>query len=589
MREAFTQGGRAASMARRRNLSQGKAGLPVIAERASRGRHGPISASASPPPMIPPATIPPVTISGTDRGHANGHNAARTRRAELSLHGRGVAAPAPPSRPSREGKLEYTVKVVTSPTQGGQSVTGPRTSAAANVTGTERGSALPISGSQYIGADAGAGWRASAAKVGLSRTAGGNVVSGAQVRSQIRITGDEAGGAMVITGEADQRIEDDLTPRKDAWTGGEAQFRRQADPHGLSVFGANLGRSARHVGSRERASALASESTESGLAITGSAVGRSVRVTGDEDGACRSVTGSQYLTPARRQVACGGPSPAGAESHRPDPVTAGKVRIAQTWRGARVSGPDLEHDPRVTGEAHGTCATVTGAPYQGPLSLAKWCDPASADAAEARLLGGLGGRPSAIPVTGNAPVHGDRITGTGRGVGREISGTPYYRAAGPTAPAATVDAIDDRFSVSSPQRAAHLRTGSPDAGGDRVTGAFAAGHGKITGALDFVPRQALASDPANGAARDRITGEGRPGGAITGDAWTNATNITGVEGDFASRRNPSLRAGQPAVFAGARAFRADHGDDAPRQLVTGMSGFPSNAEARVTLSGGARG
>jgi hypothetical protein len=185
------------------------------------------------------------------------------------------------------------------------------------------------------------------------------VVSGTLVRSKVRVTGDEAGTGMVITGEADQGINDDLTPRAsdDAYV--TAQFNRQMDPHGHSVFGTNLSRSAASVGSRDRhARHAALESTEGGRPITGSAVGRGGRVTGDEDGACRQITGNQYMSPARAQAECGGrgggTAPGVVIGHdRADPVTGGKVRIAQTFGQQHVSGTDLEYDPQVTGDARG--------------------------------------------------------------------------------------------------------------------------------------------------------------------------------------------------------------------------------------------
>jgi hypothetical protein len=418
------------------------------------------------------------------------------------------------------------------------------------------------------------------------------------VRSKVRITGDEAGAGVTITGEADQRLEDDLTNRSDSATFTSAQFQRQANPHGSSVFGTNLGRSAGSVGSRARDRAPALESTESGLAITGSALGRSVRVTGDESGACRNITGNQYLAPARRQAACGfaGGGTAPAEQlgrDRADPVTATKVAVAQTWAGQRITGMNVEHNPRVTGDAPGSCAPLTGSQYQGRLTVDGYCEPASADAAAARRAHG-----PASSVTGDTPVHDQAITGTARGAGRDITGTPYYRAETGTdvAPADPVAALDSRFSVKSPQRVAQLRAGRAapataegQPGTPSITGSFAVGAGKITGNVEFLARARAAAKRDRPPAHARISGEGRTEGSrITGDSWADQSNVTGTEGAFAADRNPSERGPKAKAFAGAGTFKSQAKHEEPKQLVTGMFGYFSKSGARVTLSGGAQ-
>jgi hypothetical protein len=183
------------------------------------------------------------------------------------------------------------------------------------------------------------------------------------------------------------------------------------------------------------------------------------------------------------------------------------------------------------------------------------------------------------------------VTGASRGEARTITGTAYQvpvDVAEP--PAEPIAAIDAGFSVRSPQRTAQLRASAKSAApAERITGAFALGGDKITGNIEFLFRSRAASAPDDPAARRRITGEGRAGRGITGDAWGDQSNVTGVEGAFAAGRNPSERAGQPRGFASARAFKSDTPKSEPKQLVTGMFGFSSKASARVTLSGGAQG
>ncbi len=524
-------------------------------------------------------------------------DAARARRAAISQIGRGDAAPAAAPRRTRQGKIEYAPKVADSTTQSGLHVTGLRIGQGANVTGDEPGTTKPVSGTQYIGVETGAGWRAGGPKVGQALTGNGLVVSGTNVRSKVRVTGDEAGGHISITGEAEQKTEDDLTARQGEGASVAAQFARQTNPHGASVFGTNLGRSAHSVGSRSRSRTAAVEATESGMVITGSAVGRSTRVTGDENGACRPITGSQYLAPARRQAACGssggGTAPAeqiGAD--RPDPVTASKVMLSETWGGQKVTGSDVEHNPRVTGDEPGSCMVITGSQYQGRATAEGWCDPHSPASPAGPGAMRLIRRATSAAVTGDTPIHDGLVTGT-PGAARDVTGTPYYRESEP-APAAghSVAEVDASFTVASPQRAAQLRAGraTPENGGaSRITGSFAVGGEKITGNTEFTARPRYTKTGDKGPAHHNLTGEGSSRGTrITGDTW-DQSGLTGVEGAFAADRNPSEREGKRQNFAGSAKFKGQGKHEDARLLVTGMVGYFNKAGARVTMTGGAQG
>ncbi len=597
-------GGRAASIARRRALSVGKAALPPPAERVRNGeRSAALPTSGSAVVAAPPtsdnsvAMLPGAKHSATEPCAADCcSNAARARRAMQSIRGRGNAAAAAPSRPPREGRLQYAPKVVASTTQGRQTVTGSRMGHGSQVTGGEPGANLPISGTQYIGREAGLAAVPVGPKVGLSRTVGGGIVSGTQIRSKIAITGDEAGSKISITGESEQQPEDDLTERRESGGYASAQFQRQAEPHGHTVFGTNLGRSLRQAGSRARERTAALETTERGLAITGSAIGRASRMTGDEDGACRAVTGDQYLSPARAQAECGGAgggtaAPAAMGTVRRDPVTGGKVGVATTWAEQRITGTDVEHDPRVTGDMQGSCSVVTGTHYHGPRTLHAWCEPAVGEAAQRQLPR----KPATTAVTGDTPLNDDSVTGTHRGATRDITGTRYYFNDEVTPPSEdVVAAINDKFSVTSPQRAAQLRADrtavdSPTAAG-RITGAFAIEPKKLTGNLEFTFRPRHAPEPDAKPGRNRISGEGRTAGQrISGASFGDQSNVTGTEGFTAVERNPSERSGKPHAFAGANQFKSKAVKEDPKQLVTGMFGWSSSSSAKVTLSGGAHG
>ena len=331
------RGGREASRARRAALVQGKAALRQMMS---------TSTSATPETNAAPATNTTPTRAPTTPGNslaAASRQIAQAMRAVRAKNGRGDAAPARPSGRARNATpLNYAPKVTVSETYAGSKVTGVRIGHGMNVTGDERGVSLQVTGSQYIGKETGFQPRAGGIKVGASRTMGGLVVTGTQVRSKISITGDEYSNSIRITGEADQGIGDDLLDRGETGAYTSMQFQRQHNPHGHTVFGTNLGRSAKAVGSRERSRERALEVTEGGLPISGVAVGRSANVTGDESGTCRPITGDQYLMPAERQPLCetGNGARAGkafARNGRRDPVTGAKVNESETWTRQRIT------------------------------------------------------------------------------------------------------------------------------------------------------------------------------------------------------------------------------------------------------------
>ena len=571
-----------------RELSRARRQAMVLGKNAVRQFMGSVSVASPATSVVPVQNAPdnraqPVPTQGATR------MAAQAMRATRAKNGRGDAPAGRPSgRVRSASQLQYAPKVAPSETYAGGKVTGVRIGHATNLTGVERGAAVQVTGSQYIGKEGGFQPREGGIKVGASRTSAGLIVTGTQVRSKVSITGDEYAGSVRITGEADQEVGDDLLERRESGAYTSMQFQRQHNPHGHTVFGTNLGRSAKDVGSRERNQERALEFTDGGLPISGSAVGRSVNVTGDESGTCRAITGDQYLMPAARQPLCDTSKSARAgrvftRNGRGDPVTGAKVNESETWTRQRITGVDVEHNDRVTGDEYGVCSAVTGTPYVGPGQYEASC-PASAPV--------IAHPTPCSRVTGNTPLNVDHVTGTQRGSELSITGTPYYREQLTDDRGTDVLAqINTQFSVSSPQREAQLRADAaaaeaPSAAG-RITGSFAVGNSKITGNQEFhfTPRA-----KGERAGRTQVSGEGRmEGPAITGSAWSENSKITGTEGYIAAERNPSERAGNRQNFAGSTAFKGKGRHDEPRKMVTGMVGWSAKSAARVTISGGAQG
>jgi hypothetical protein len=569
--------GRTLSQERRRQMSQGKQALTAGAGRTA--------AAAG-------VGAPPAADSTHVNGAAPGPEPAQARRAEAS--GFDSAAI---SRPQRERRVAHPPKVVVSPTHGGQSVTGLRIGPGMRVTGDEAGDALPVSGSQYVAADGSPPAPGAGRKVGLARTPEGSVVSGTAVRSKVAVTGDDFGEHLAITGEADQKLDDDLTPRSDG-AYRSTQFPRRADPHGASAVGTRLGLEAGTAASSGDDPWHPLETTDHGWAVTGTAVGRSGRVTGNEAGACRSITGAQYQGLSTYSTECagigGGTAPAAHLNRaRLDPATGGKVSVARTWGGQDVTGPSVEHRSNVTGDEPGIWRPMTGTPYHGPSTT-----PDERDVGEQRRESTAEG----VAVTGDVPMYAEAVTGTDRGHGRDVTGTSYYRDMRPAEPAADDWAGKQDFPVALARRlaggksedATTQETGdsAPPASSvpGSITGSFAVGEGMVTGNNEFLFRPR----PNRENEQREVTGEGRTDGrTITGAAaaWTADDRVTGTDGYIAAGRNATERGGKPHAWAGAVKFRDLATPGGPRQTqnVTGLSGWSQKAAARVTLSGGAQG
>jgi hypothetical protein len=419
----------------------------------------------------------------------------------------------------------------------------------------------------------------------------GQTVTGSQVRSKISITGDESNPDLHITGASDQELNDDLLQHQEQSNyAAQTQFQRQNDPHGHTVFGANLGRSVKTIGSRNRSTEYSKEESVGGRPITGIAVGRSELTTGDESGSCRDITGSQYLMPAAKQPLC---ETNGREVPKKVGIRAGNENGANTWGGQSVTGVDIEHNEHVTGDEPGACNVITGTPYAGPNQYQTFCSAESEEEAERRISRDMS---SGNHISGNLTLNVDHVSGTQRGSEKDITGTSYY-CANPDKDISTdvmkrLQKINSNFSVKSPQREYQELAGvdainAPTAE-SRITGAFSVGDGKVTGNQEFRfnPRPTAEASVD----KSRITGEGRvEGRTITGSAWTSKDNVTGTEGHIAAERNPSERQGRSHAFANARLFKDKGSNPKPTHHVTGMVGWSSEASAPITLSGGAQG
>lgn len=650
--------GREAAIARRQAISRyGKTALtggnaPAISsatEARLAMRKGNATSVSAPIQATPDAPAPaPASACGCRHEEASARveyagttfipeppSAARQRRIEQSLRGRGDA---PPCRPCGRVRPEPQ-KVELGTTLSGGTVTGNQVERTLRVTGTESGSCRAITGTEYIGAEqygdlCGVLPEPSPAKVGTSSTGRGRRVTGTEVGRSSKVTGDESGTCKRVTGteylaaeQAGEFCGSTPEPRPEKSILGTTAGRNP-------VSGSDLARAARVTGGESGASraitgsayadAAARPATEgatpkkvetrrtsAGATVSGTLPGRSSRLTGDEPGACKRVTGSDYVNAEEFVSFC-----------RAEPYQSpAKVGVSRTLNGQDVSGSQIGRSSRVTGDEYGACKPVTGTSYIGADQYAEFC--ASRAAAEAINRARLGRSPA---LSGIQPGPDDKMTGNERGTCQAVSGTPYLgedqqaaacdglptpthiRARGPQGmtPSAgiTGNAMDLQggrqpggFSVGSPARTAQASeaqriTGSAYGGSGRITGSMARATGLVSGTPEFRYRDDAAGAPmpavhAAEPAPERITGEGRAR-QVTGDAWDRSGRITGTEGHSATRRNPTQRGDPRGNGVSARAFREVEHPAPAVSRITGSSGN-SSAGAAVTLSGGARG
>ena len=531
------------------------------------------------------------------------------------------------TRPTPPAAKVSNISSISSAKGKDKSVTGTSVNRSGKVTGNETGSERPITGTEY--ATLGNGVRAPE-KVAVTHTSHGKVVTGTAVGHTDKLTGDDNGACLGITGTEYLATEQfsglcsttaPETPRKVSVMSSRGQ---------QPVSGTSVGRSANVTGdepgscrsitgsqyfSSESFGALcdtaspkkvSSMQTLAGRTLTGTEVGRSSKVTGDESGSCKAVTGTEYIGANQQKAVCETSTPV-------SPVA--KVAVDQTWRGQPVTGTYVGRSTQVTGDESGGCSPISGTPYIGRGQYNGFCESPALTAQEARIR--TSASIPATSVTGDRPGAGGSVmTGDERGACGIVSGTPYVGAdnsgsqcttsgrfmARPSTWVETARApapID--FSISTPARTAQENRSNDVTGtgynSERITGPGNKAGGLITGTPEFRHRDAATQQVAQQAVKEevitaasRITGEGSQAGRpVTGDAWSGLSRVSGTEGASSKVRNPSERGNPRGMGANAARFKEEvEHPPVPDSRITGSAGNTGRG-ALVTLSGGARG
>ncbi len=471
-------------------------------------------------------------------------------------------------------------------------VTGSESASTGGVTGT--GYSVSPSNSALVGAT----------KVDVNHTTAGNVVSGGELASTPKVTGDAQDSCKQVTGTeyvsnerfvANCGTKAPLTPskvsvdqsRKGMEITGNMMDRSQ------KVTGNEPGTCQRLTGSQydssasqgfcdQRSNKVSETHTITGNKVSGTEVNGSPKLTGDDQGSCMGVTGNEYVSKESYEKRC---------SYVPM-AAAHKDNVSHTWNNQQVSGSQVSQSEIVTGDEAGGCNAITGSSYRSREEMKQFCDTSSIAQGEEVMRKTY----TMQEVSGTTPIEDQRFSGNfNKGFGQPISGTPYL------ANQNSVEPYNANFSVQSPARAAFENKSqkvhdSVFGVNARITGPIAKAQGVMTGTPEFrhpfeseAPQAPAVSEPTK-----VVTGEGSEDGInVTGDNWSRGSQITGTEGMFSANRNDTQK-GNPNTEhkVGAHALKDREVAVVEGPKITNGSGGgngPDGGSCRVTLSGGARG
>ncbi|EIJ34448.1 CsoS2 family carboxysome shell protein [Thiothrix nivea] len=365
----------------------------------------------------------------------DGREAARKHRQAMAMKGRGNSKAARPS--GRVRPSAAPPKVETGTTLSGSPVTGTQVERKATVTGNEPGTCRTVTGTEYIGTEQFASFCGSKPKpteppkVGFSVTSGGLGVSGTEVGRSAKVTGDEQGACRSVTGTEylgaerfaefcenkglagkPPKVMSSMTERKQISVTGadEARFNRTTGTEAgakRSITGSQYADTGMAKMTINGPAKVALTHTIAGRPVTGTEVGRSSRVTGDEQGSCRTITGTEYISNEQFASIC---------QTMPQPSPA-KVGIDRTRRDQVITGNLVDRSSKVTGNEPGSCKRVTGAQYDS--ASRKLCGGAPPKAHSMHTLAGR-------ELTGTRVDHGPKLSGDEHGGCLPVTGTEYY-------------------------------------------------------------------------------------------------------------------------------------------------------------------
>jgi len=368
-------------------------------------------------------------------------------------------------------------KVAVTHTAEGNSVTGTAVGNSARITGVEGGLCRVVSGSEYLSAEQYSEFCDSTAphhprKVSVMSTPSHQSITGAAVSRDMKVTGGEAGSCRSITGTPyfnrqdfgevcatayPEKVGDAYTregtrvsgtevntsPKMSGDEDGRCALVTGTDYAGAQDLNAVCGATAPVAHNPEKVSV---DSTWQGEAVTGTAVGHSPRITGDERGSCAPISGDGYIGQSQYAQFC-----------EPDDIQAQQARVAThgVVSASTVTGDRPGAGGSVmTGDERGACVPVSGTNYLGLDNIASDCITGNVGSgryvssrsmaeelsaqADVSKPGGFSvasparqalERQKTSAVTG-VQVGGERITGSVNRAQGIVTGTPEFRHRG---------------------------------------------------------------------------------------------------------------------------------------------------------------
>lgn len=260
---------------------------------------------------------------------------------------------------------------------------------------------------------------------------------------------------------------------------------------------------------RSSSSVKADESkTLSGQTVSGTTIGQGKKVmTGAETGACKLVSGTEYLGAEEFSMHC---------DTTPDAKPA-KITMTQTTRGQTISGNEVGSSKSVTGDAAGQCSAITGTEYIPADQSALFCgtnapvknttktfsvmSPATQAESGSNVTGGDGYksqsttiRPTSAPekvvmshtamgnmTSGTQVGRLEDVTGTEAGSCKSVTGTGYQSVEEAEALCQTSPAPTARKVLVSGTKGGEFVTGDRSGGNVGMTGAEAGSCQAISG------------------------------------------------------------------------------------------------------------
>lgn len=520
-----------------------------------------------------------IRVTGSDEARFNSTTGAEAG-SDLRITGDQYAA-------AGAGKMTINgpKKVALTHTIAGQEVTGTDVGRSAAVTGDEYGSSNPVTGTEYLSNEqymsvSGTAPEPHPAKVGIDNTLHGQRITGALVDRSERVTGNEPGSCKHLTGTqygesklcggVAPKVNDMHTLSGNSLTGNSTDIspKMTGDEQGacLPVTGIE------YYGQEQFAQCSSApqaapakvgvDHTPKGEHVSGTMVGAVDNVTGNEHGAQLPVSGTPYAgvhVPHDHGACC----------------DACAVRDAAAAAGLIAEAKPCDSQPQpVAAPARVPQHPVqaVAAPVQAPQYPVQQAVPVAPPAAPEDFS--IVSPARAAQITGNnsgGNYDGSRVTGPGDLAMNRVSGTPEFR-------------YPETRQMAAPAPAPVMA--APVAPAPQVVFAPA---GQVQQVVQPQTTEVVAETAAIHS--QRITGEGREDGfAVSGDNWGRAPGMTGTEGHVAQGRNPSLRVGEMQQQPVNNAYHNKEMErpDVPAAKVTGSSGN-SDDGAVITVSGGARG